>query len=132
MLLGDLLVANGVVSKGDVRKATERQKTAGGLLGENLIALEVVTAEQLQEVIATFPDPPKNIADTGLKASFIETLVLKLMYVHGYEMPTEAAAALKLSTTITNEVLDSARDKGLLEVLGSSGAMLASELRFAL
>ncbi len=75
MLLGDLLVANGVVSRGDVRKATERQKTAGGLLGENLIALEVVTAEQLQEVIATFPDPPKNIADTGLKASFIETLV---------------------------------------------------------
>lgn len=132
MLLGDLLVANGVVSREDVRKATERQKTVGGLLGENLIALEVVTAEQLQEVIDTFPDPPKNIADTGLKASFIETLVLKLMYVHGYETPTEVAAALKLSTTITNEVLDSARDKGLLEVLGSSGAMLASELRFAL
>ena len=132
MLLGDLLVANGVVSKGDIRKATERQKIAGGLLGENLVALEVVTAEQLQEVIATFPDPPKNIADTGLKASFIETLVLKLMYVHGYEMPTEVAAALMLSTTITNEVLDAAREKGLLEVRGSSGATMASELRFAL
>jgi predicted ATPase with chaperone activity len=132
MLLGDLLVANGVVSKEDIRKAIERQKTAGGLLGENLIALEVVTAEKLHEVIATFPDTPKNIADTGLKPAFIETLVLKLMYVHGYEMPTEVAAALKLSTTITNEVLDTARDKGLLEVRGSSGAMLASELRFAL
>ncbi|MCH7710469.1 MAG: ATPase [Proteobacteria bacterium] len=132
MLLGDLLVANGVVSKEDVRKATERQKTAGGLLGENLVALEVVTAEQLQEVIATFPDTPKNIADTGLKASFIETLMLKLMYVHGYEMPTEVAAALKLSTTITNEVLDAARDKGLLEVLGSSGGTITAELRFAL
>ena len=46
MLLGDLLVANGVVSKEDIRKAIERQKTAGGLLGENLIALEAVTAEQ--------------------------------------------------------------------------------------
>ncbi len=132
MLLGDLLVASGLVSKADIRKATERQKTSGGLLGENLIALEVVTAEKLQEVIATFPDTPKNIADTGLKASFIENLVLKLMYVHGYETPTEVAEALKLSTTITNEVLDAGRDKGLLEVRGSSGAMMASELRFAL
>ena len=132
MLLGDLLVANGVVSREDIREAIERQKTVGGLLGENLVALKVVTAEQLQEVIATFPDPPKNIADTGLKASFIENLALKLMYVHSYETPTEVAAALKLSATITNEVLDTARDKGLLEVLGSSGAMLASELRFAL
>ena len=49
MLLGDLLVANGVVSRENVREATERQKTAGGLLGENLIALEVVTAEKLQD-----------------------------------------------------------------------------------
>jgi hypothetical protein len=47
--LGHFLVNSGVISEDDHRKAVERATTVGGKLGEALVALQILTIEQLIE-----------------------------------------------------------------------------------
>jgi hypothetical protein len=48
--LGALLVSEGLISDADVELALERQKENGGLLGEILVALGVITRSQLEHI----------------------------------------------------------------------------------
>lgn len=47
MKLGEILIAQGLVSRADVDAALERQKTEGGRLGSILVAMGVLTVSQL-------------------------------------------------------------------------------------
>jgi hypothetical protein len=47
MKLGEILIAQGLVSRRDVDIALERQKTEGGRLGSILVAMRVLTVTQL-------------------------------------------------------------------------------------
>ena len=47
MKLGEILIAQGLVSRADVEKALERQKTEGERLGSILVAMGVLTVHQL-------------------------------------------------------------------------------------
>lgn len=132
MQLGELLVLHGAVTQEQVDQALDRQKTHGGLLGESLVALGALTEEEMREIIEFFPRYPKTLEDTGLSFNFLFNLLLKTMYVQDLETPSEATESLKISSTIINELLEVARDRNLVEVLGSSGDTLASELRHGL
>ena len=55
MSLGGLLVGRGLVTLDNIDAALERQKAEGGRLGDNLIALGLLTAEQLLSVIHSTP-----------------------------------------------------------------------------
>ena len=46
MQLGDILVGRGLVTAADIEAALARQLTEGGRLGDNLIAMGLLTAEQ--------------------------------------------------------------------------------------
>jgi hypothetical protein len=47
MKLGEILIAQGLVSRGDVDKALDRQKAEGGRLGSILVAMRLLTVNQL-------------------------------------------------------------------------------------
>lgn len=47
MKLGEILIAQGLVSRADVEKALDRQKVEGGRLGSILVAMGVLTVSQL-------------------------------------------------------------------------------------
>lgn len=47
MKLGEILISQGLVSRADVDTALERQKTDGGRLGSILVAMRVLTVQQL-------------------------------------------------------------------------------------
>ena len=47
MKLGEILIAQGLVSRADVDKALERQQAEGGRLGSILVAMRVLTVNQL-------------------------------------------------------------------------------------
>ena len=53
MQLGDILIGRGLVSAADIEAALARQLTEGGRLGDNLIAMGLLTAEQLATVITS-------------------------------------------------------------------------------
>ena len=66
MLIGDVLVAQGLVTQEDVEAALERQRSSGGILGEHLIALGKLDPEDLERVMQSSPPTPRSIEETGL------------------------------------------------------------------
>ena len=81
MQLGDILVGRGLVTPADIEAALARQLTEGGRLGDNLIAMGLLTAEQLAEVINTAPAVPADLAETGISPRSLLNLMLKFMHV---------------------------------------------------
>src|SRR5690606_20910372 len=55
VFIGDILVAHGLVTQADVAAALEHQKTNGGRLGDNLIALGKLKPEDLEAVMHGAP-----------------------------------------------------------------------------
>jgi hypothetical protein len=77
MSLGGLLVGRGLVTLADVDAALERQRVEGGRLGDNLVALGLLTAEQLLSVIHSAPPIPTAISETGISQRNLLNLLLK-------------------------------------------------------
>ena len=55
MQISKLLIARGLIGPDDVAKAIERQRAEGGRLDDSLIALGLLTQEQLDEINAYRP-----------------------------------------------------------------------------
>lgn len=49
--LGDMLVGRGLLAPDDIEEALRRQRTQGGRLGANLVALGMLTSEQLRVLL---------------------------------------------------------------------------------
>ena len=131
MLIGDVLIAQNLVTPEDVQAALERQRSQGGILGEHLIAMGKLDPADLERVMRSSPSSPRSIEDTGLGLPDLLNLVAKAMY-SGAEMPSVIGGILKLSQRVIQLVLDEAKERKMLDVLGSSGASVTSELRYAL
>ena len=131
MQLGGLLVAYGLVTTQDVERAIERQAREGGRIGENLIALGVLTKEQLDSVLYKAPATPRTIPDTGLGINSLLRLMAKSMAVDGHETPTDLMSRLRLPYGVMNSLIKAAVDRKMIEALGAAGVR-TSELRYGL
>jgi hypothetical protein len=131
MLIGDVLVAQGLVTAADIEAALERQRSQGGILGEHLIAMGKLDPADLERVMRSSPPSPKNIEETGLSIADLLNLVSKAMY-NGAEMPSVIGGILKLPQRVIQLVLEQAKERKMIDVLGSTGTFAASELRYSL
>ncbi|HET6619182.1 MAG TPA: hypothetical protein VFG64_04535 [Dongiaceae bacterium] len=134
MSFGDILVAKGLASPDDIVRALDHQKANGGRIGESLVALGVVTQQQVSEVIGEVPPAPLSLEDTGIDPVFLLQLMLKGMFTERMELPSQLSEALKLSTSIVNKLLQDAKDRKLVETLGAAigGGGAIPEMRHAL
>jgi hypothetical protein len=132
MQLGDILVAQGLVSPEDLEAALERQRQEGGLLGENLVALGKLSPEDLDSVLHSTPPAPRSLEETGIALADLLNLVTKAMYSNSLETPSMIIEQLKLPPLAVQQLLQQAKDRKLVDVLGSSGLRAVSELRYAL
>ena len=132
MFIGDILLAQGLVTRADIAAALERQKLQGGRLGDNLVALGKLKASDLEAVIHGAPPAPQNIADTGIGLLELLNLMMKAMYSASAETPSKIAGVLKLTHRTTQALIEQAQERKLLSVLGSTAMHSLSELRFAL
>jgi hypothetical protein len=132
MFIGDLLVAHGLVSPQDVASALEIQRSNGGRLGEVLVAMGRLDQARLDAFIKAAPAAPITLAETGLSVIDLLNLVLKAMYTGGLETASAVSDVVKLPHRIVQLVFDQAVERKLLEVLGTSGVRIATDLRHAL
>jgi hypothetical protein len=132
MQLGDILVAHGLVSPADLTEALERQREQGGRIGENLVALGKLSSEDLDEVLHSTPLAPRSLEETGLALADLLNLVTKAMYANSLETPSMIIEMLKLPPLAVQQLLEQAKDRKLVDVLGSSGLRAVSELRYTL
>jgi energy-coupling factor transporter ATP-binding protein EcfA2 len=122
MKLGNILVAKGLVTAADINRAVEHQSTNGGRLGDSIVALGLLTKEQIDKVLDDAPQSPISINDTGIDPVFLLELAIKGMYTENLETASQIAESIKLSSTIVNQLLQVAKDRKLVEALTSSGA----------
>ena len=66
MQLGEMLITRGLATQADIDAAIEREGKEGGRLGDNLIALGVVTAAQIASVVNSPPAIPTSIEESGV------------------------------------------------------------------
>jgi len=118
MPLGQILLDRNVVDPQELEAARERQKVSGGSLAESLIALGTVSREELESVLAEVPVQPVTPADTGLDDQFLLQFLMKALYVYGHETARQLEETLKLHEDVIDAVLQKAKEKRLVEVLG--------------
>jgi Tetratricopeptide repeat len=80
MLLGELLVAQGFVTVADTEAASARQKNYGGRIGENFIALGLITKATLEAILRK----QYELASAVLN---YENLLAKAQQIHGTDHP---------------------------------------------
>lgn len=132
MSIGDILVAQRLVTPEDIAGALERQRSEGGRLGENLVTMGKLTAAELESVLHSTPLAPRSLEETGLQLPDLLNLLTKAMYTGGLETPSVIVDVLKLPPLAVQQLLDQAKERKLVDVLGAAGARAVSELRYAL
>ena len=133
MNLGDILVAKGLVSAEDVKRALEHQRINGGRFGESLVDLGVLTKEQIDRVLQDAPQAPLTLAGTGLDPALLLELALKGMFTENLETASQIAEALKVSSAIISQLLTEAKERKLVEALSvASGGGSSTEMRMSL
>ncbi len=132
MLIGDLLMAHGLVTKEDIELAYHRQKENGGKLGDNLVALGIVSQDDVDRVIYEAPQAPKTISDTGIPTANLLRILFKAIYTNSIETASEFAAAIKLPIPVINRLVQDAADRKYLEALGTADQTSFSENRYVM
>jgi predicted ATPase with chaperone activity len=132
MRLGEVLLAQGLITEADIDRATELQRTGGGRLGEILISMGKLTERQLNSIIHQTPVPPRTIQDTGIPAASLLQLMLKLMFQQARNTVFDLARAIKLPNSIVQEMADDAARRDLIQPMGSVTHGLVQQIRYML
>lgn len=122
MQLGDLLVQAKLVTVDDIAKGLERQSTYGGRLGENLVAMGVLTEQALDAFLHHIPTEPADIAATGIERVDLMGLMMKLIYSARLQTIRQITDAIKLPYRMVAELVQMAVDRKLLQSMGVRGA----------
>ena len=130
--LGEILLARNLVSESDIANAVARQQVHGGLLGENLIALGVITQQQLSAVLSAKPKSPRSIEDTGLPLGQLMKLLLKTIYAADLRTASQMRDYLKLPSGLIMKLIEKATNQNLLSAQGNAGFEDASEVAYSL
>ena len=131
MRLGEILLKRELVTDAAISEALERQKTSGGRLGANLIALGYLTEEQLSSVIHGAPAAPNGLSATGISGRNLLSLLLKFMSVEGCETVLDLANRIKLPRLAVQQLFDEAIQQKLVQAIGASSS-LGLSIRYAL
>ena len=90
--------------------------------------MNVTARIESHTVPASFPRMPQSVAESGLTRNFLLDLMVKSIFRHGLERPSSIAEAMRISPVIVAELLEDAKEKALVVIIGDLGASLSSEL----
>jgi DNA-binding PadR family transcriptional regulator len=120
MPLGNLLIDKNMLNPDQLERARVHQKTAGGSLVDSLLALDLISSEELAALLGAPPPEPESIEETGLDGAFLLDFILKAVSLTGFETIHALSDYTKLPPGVIHEVLEDAKAKQLIEVLGLS------------
>ncbi|MCK5501783.1 MAG: ATPase, partial [Tritonibacter mobilis] len=76
----------------------------------------------MQNLTVMSPPAPKGLAEMRLPLVMMRDILLKTMFRKNIDMVTELASAICLPTSVTQELVDMAREQKLLEATGTLNA----------
>jgi hypothetical protein len=131
MPLGNLLIQEDLLNLDQLEAARVHRKTAGGSLVDSLLALEMISPEELAAFLGAVPLEPESVEETGLESAFLLEFILKAISMTSFETIHALSDFTKLPPVVINEVLEDAKAKQLVEVMGLAGDG-SSSYRYAL
>ena len=78
------------------------------------------------------PSPPRSLADVGLSPVMMRDILLKTMFRMNLDLVSVIARVICLPSTLTQELIDSARAQRLLEATGTLHATSGNEMGYQL
>jgi hypothetical protein len=133
MRLEDLLVAKGFVRPTDVELAAERRRSRGGLITDHLLALNLITPEQVDAALQMSPPSlPATADETGISPSTLDALLLKGMHYAGVDTVPGLVELLRLPSAVVSSLLQQAVEQGYLKVTGSDSRAALPVLSYSL
>jgi predicted ATPase with chaperone activity len=136
MRLGEILTGRGLVNVATIYAALEQQRRMGGRLGEILVKMGAMTAEQLDSVMASIefstPRLPRTLAETGIARAQLMNLMLKFMFLEGHEALSDLMQMMRLPYSLVNELMGEASHRMLVQPLGATSLGPFQVIRYTL
>jgi energy-coupling factor transporter ATP-binding protein EcfA2 len=126
MQLGEMLITRGLATPAIIDAAIERQVKEGGRLGENLIAMGAVTADQIAEVVNATPAIPAGIAESGINERNLLYLMLKFMHIEACETVLELAERMKLPRRLLQQLIEASIHQRYIGATGATSDLALS------
>ena len=86
----------------------------------------------MQNLTVMSPPAPKGLAEMRLPLVMMRDILLKTMFRKNIDMVTELASAICLPTSVTQELVDMAREQKLIEATGTLNANSSNEMGYQL
>ena len=80
----------------------------------------------------TAPPPPRSLAETGLTMVMMRDILLKTMFRTNLDLASQLSRVIALPLTLTQELIDMARNQRLLEATGTLHATSGNEMGYQL
>src|SRR5258708_11429016 len=126
MELGEWLIAKGVGASADIEAALARQTTHGGRLGDNLIALGVVTSDLIAAVVNSAPAIPATLEETGVSDRNVLNLMIKFMHAEAAETVLDLANFMKLPRVLISKLVEDALRQRFISATGATSDLALS------
>ena len=128
--LGMRAVEKGLISLNDLHQARERQRMFGGRIGSNLVALDLLSEEDLATFFRFFPKEPSNVKETEIDVDFISDLILKhALFLKSFDMQ-DLTEKLKLNQSVMIECLDSLRHDRMIEITKGDTSLIRTNYQY--
>ena len=132
MHVGNILVAQGLLTQEALANVLLEQQLKGGTFIDCLVALGRSDRSKLEAAIDTAPRAPRRIADMGLSVSSLMALMLKSISVSGEATQSSIVDTLKLPPFAVQELFEHADVRQLFEVHSGMRGFGSSEPRYTL
>ncbi|HUY82218.1 MAG TPA: hypothetical protein VMU92_10895 [Acidobacteriaceae bacterium] len=132
MQLGDLLVRGGLITVRQLGEALREQGEKGGRLGSILVQMGTLEQQALDEFLTRMPPEPEDIAATGLEATELVGLLMKVIYTERLESVRQFVGVIKLPYHIVLDLVQEAVDRQLLQALGTRESHSMADLCYAM
>lgn len=125
--LGQRVLKKGLISKEELGLAIERQRLWGGRLGYNLLALDLISEEDLSGFFSFTPHVPQNLAETNLEEGLVSDLILKhCIFLKKFNI-AGLSQKIKLPAALILDIVTDLRNDRFIEVARGDISLAASD-----
>ena len=125
--LGQRVLKKGLISRGELAKAVERQRLFGGRIGFNLIALHLITESDLTNFFKFTPHEPRNVSETNVGTGFITDLILKhCIFLKKFTIG-HLTDKIKLPPSVIMNIITDLRKDGFIEIAKGGTSLVTAQ-----
>ena len=128
-IIGELLAREGLISETQLVQALACQQRERCRLGDILVSLGFLTANQLDQFLQPVPPVPLKVVDTGLSETFLIDLLLKAAHQEtGTFTLHQISDTISLPFSVVDELAEVAKADQLVSIRSATSYTRATQI----